>query len=258
MKTVKEIKAELDLVNISEITPLLDTYRCDTRSGVQSLIKDYEKKLSKYNAEIQRIKNISRYEDFLYSKGCKYIAGIDEVGRGPLAGPVVTCAVILPKDCIIMGINDSKKLSEKKREELCKEIKQKALAISLAMSNVNTIDTINILQATLKAMQKSVNNLSIEPEHVLVDAVRIPDISMGQTDIIKGDENSISIAAASIVAKVTRDHMMEEFHQLYPKYCFDKNKGYGTPEHIEAIKKHGLCPIHRRTFVKNIKIDSQQ
>ena len=258
MKTIKEIKAELDLVNISEISPLLEIYRCDTRSGVQSLIQDYEKKLAKYNAEIQRIKNISRYEDFLYSKGYKYIAGIDEVGRGPLAGPVVTCAVILPKDCIIMGINDSKKLSEKKREELCEEIKQKALAISLAMSNVNTIDTINILQATLKAMQKSVNTLSIQPEHVLVDAVKIPDISMGQTDIIKGDENSISIAAASIVAKVTRDHMMEEFHELYPEYYFDKNKGYGTAEHIEAIKKYGLCPIHRRTFVKNIKIDSQQ
>lgn len=255
MKSLADIKNELSLVPIENIQNYIIQYQSDSRIGVQKLLKQYETKFLKYNEELQRIQTISQYENDLYSKGAKYIAGIDEVGRGPLAGPVVTCAVILPQNCNILGINDSKKLSESKREELYIKIKEEAFAISLAMSNVETIDNINILQATLKAMSESINKLSITPDYVLADAVTIPNIKVKQRGIIKGDSKSISIGAASIIAKVTRDHMMAEFDKIYPEYGFAKNKGYGTEEHIAAIKKHGLCPIHRKTFVKNIQID---
>lgn len=236
---------------ITRISTVLDLYRFDKRIGVQKLIQQYEKKLGKYQTELQRINNISIYEQQQYKKGDIYIAGIDEVGRGPLAGPVLTSAVILPKDCIILGINDSKKLSSAKREELYIKIKEKALALSISIIDVETIDNINILQATIKAMQQSIEKLSIKPDTILVDALKIPNIKINQISIVRGDTKSITIGAASIIAKVTRDIMMNEFHKLYPEYGFDRNKGYGTQEHIEAIKKYGLCPIHRKSFVKN-------
>ena len=178
------------------------------------------------------------------------ICGIDEVGRGPFAGPVVAAAVILPKDCDILYLNDSKKVSPKKRETLYDEIYEKALAVGIGMASEKVIDEINILNATYEAMRTAVSNLSAAPDLLLNDAVTIPGIETAQVPIIKGDAQSASIAAASIVAKVTRDRMMEEYDLIYPQYQFSKNKGYGTKAHIEAITEHGICPLHRRSFVR--------
>jgi ribonuclease HII len=182
---------------------------------------------------------------------CTLICGIDEAGRGPLAGPVVAGAVILPKDCTILYLNDSKKLSEKRREELFPEIKEKAVAWHAGLASPERIDEINILQATYEAMREAVAGLGVVPEVLLNDAVTIPGLPMKQVPIIKGDAKSVSIAAASIIAKVTRDHMMYEYDRLYPEYGFAKNKGYGTAVHIAALKEFGPTPIHRRTFIKN-------
>lgn len=179
-----------------------------------------------------------------------YICGVDEVGRGPFAGPVVAAAVILPKDCDILYLNDSKKISEKKRDILYDEIYEKAVAVGIGMASEKVIDEINILQATYKAMQSAIEKLEVVPDLLLNDAVTIPEISIPQVPIIKGDAKSASIAAASIVAKVTRDRMMKEYDAVYPGYQFARNKGYGTKAHIEAIRAQGICEIHRRTFVK--------
>ncbi|MBR6700611.1 MAG: ribonuclease HII [Firmicutes bacterium] len=200
----------------------------------------------------QKLLEMKAYEKDLYSKGVKYIAGIDEVGRGPLAGPVVAAAVILPEEFDVIGINDSKKLSEKKRDELFDVIKEKALAYSFGVVDNEVIDEINILEATKKAMKEAVMRLGIEPDHLLIDAVKLADVDIPQTSIIKGDEKSISVAAASILAKVTRDRMMVEYSEEYPHYAFEKNKGYGTKAHYEGIEKAGICPIHRKTFLKKI------
>ena len=208
-----------------------------------------EKQLAKLEAEKLRM-----YEMFKYEREhaeCEYICGIDEVGRGPFAGPVVACAVILPKDCDILYLNDSKKLSEKKREELFIEIKEKAVSYGIGIVSEKVIDEINILQATYEAMRQAINNLSVKPDILLNDAVAIPGVDIKQVPIIKGDAKSASIAAASIVAKVTRDHMMEEFDSIYPGYEFASNKGYGTQAHRDALKALGPCEIHRRTFIKN-------
>ena len=207
-----------------------------------------EKKALKLQMEMQRIEEMCTYEKEY--EEYTYICGIDEAGRGPFAGPVVAAAVILPKDCDILYLNDSKKLSEKKRELLYDEIYEKAVAIGIGMSSEEVIDEINILQATYKAMQQAISKLSIKPDLLLNDAVTIPDVEIEQIPIIKGDAKSASIAAASIVAKVTRDRMMKEYDIIYPGYDFAKNKGYGTKAHIEGIKKQGICDIHRRTFVK--------
>lgn len=177
------------------------------------------------------------------------ICGIDEAGRGPLAGPVVAGAVILPKDCRILYLNDSKKLSEKRREELFLEIQEKATAWSVGIAGPDRIDEINILQATYEAMRQAVGKLPKEPQVLLNDAVEIPGLSMTQVKIIHGDGKSLSIAAASVMAKVTRDHMMVEYDRLFPEYGFAKHKGYGTAAHIQALKEHGPCPIHRKTFI---------
>jgi len=201
------------------------------------------------------------HEDELYSGGALYIAGVDEVGRGPLAGPVVASAVILPKDFVLLGINDSKKLSEKKRDSFFDIIKEQAVAIGMGVVDNFVIDDINILEATKLAMAKAVfdaernllETLGKPVDHLLIDAVTLKNVEIPQRNIIKGDENSISIAAASIIAKVTRDRMMMEFHEEYPNYAFDKNKGYGTKAHYEGIEKNGICAIHRRSFLKNIK-----
>ena len=194
------------------------------------------------------------YELFTYERAygdCAYICGIDEVGRGPLAGPVVAAAVILPKDCDILYINDSKKLSEKKRELLYDEIMEKAVAVGIGMASPERIDEINILQATYEAMREAVGKLSVKPDLLLNDAVKIPGIELRQVPIIKGDAKSASIGAASIIAKVTRDRMMVEYDSIFPEYDFASNKGYGTAVHISALKEIGPTPIHRRSFIGN-------
>ncbi len=213
----------------------------------QKELEKQEKQRIKLEEERKRLYEMSRYEREYGS--AQYICGIDEVGRGPLAGPVVACGVILPKDVEILYINDSKKLSEKKREALYDEIMEKAVAVGIGIESEKVIDEINILQATYKAMRTAINNLSVKPDILLNDAVTIPEVSIRQVPIIKGDAKSISIAAASIVAKVTRDRIMIEYDNVYPGYGFASNKGYGSKEHIEALKKLGKTPIHRNSFI---------
>ena len=194
------------------------------------------------------------YELFSYEReyaAYQSICGIDEVGRGPLAGPVVACAVILPKDCDILYINDSKKLSEKKREMLYDEIMEKAVAVGIGIVSPARIDEINILQATYEAMREAIGKLAVKPDILLNDAVKIPGIDLPQVGIIKGDAKSASIGAASIIAKVTRDRMMVEYDSIFPEYGFASNKGYGTAAHIQALKDIGPTPIHRRSFISN-------
>ena len=195
--------------------------------------------------------NMYEYEENLYKEGYNFIAGTDEAGRGPLVGPVVAGCVVFPKGYKNDLINDSKKLTEKKREQLYDIIINEAVSYGIGIVNQDIIDKINILQATYKAMRQAINNLSVKPDILLNDAVTIPGVDIKQVPIIKGDAKSASIAAASIVAKVTRDHMMEEFDLIYPGYEFYKNKGYGTKAHRDALKKIGPCEIHRRTFIKN-------
>lgn len=201
--------------------------------------------------ELQKKKLIemSSYENQLRSSGCKYICGVDEVGRGPLAGPVVTAAVILPADFCILGVDDSKKLTPKKRDELFEQIKEAAVCWAIGRREADVIDEINILNATKAAMLDAIMSLEIRPDHVLIDAVNLKDLTIPQTSIIKGDAKSVSIAAASILAKVTRDREMVEMDSLYPGYAFASNKGYGTKAHYEGLAKLGPCPIHRRTFL---------
>ena len=206
------------------------------------------KKLEKLRQVKERMHEMFAYER-KYGQ-YNYICGVDEVGRGPFAGPVVAAAVILPKDCDILYLNYSKKISEKKRDILYDEIYEKAVAVGIGMASEKVIDEINILQATYKAMQSAIEKLEVVPDLLLNDAVTIPEISIPQVPIIKGDAKSASIAAASIVAKVTRDRMMKEYDAVYPGYQFARNKGYGTKAHIEAIRAQGICEIHRRTFVK--------
>ena len=196
------------------------------------------------------------YENEYYAQGAVHIAGIDEVGRGPLAGPVLACAVILPQGLRIEGVKDSKKLSAKKREILARIIKEEACAVSIGLADVETIDRINILQATIKAMTDAYNGLTVRPDVVLIDSLRLPVGTNKQRAIIKGDELSMTIAAASIVAKVTRDEMMTAYHEIYPEYRFDQHKGYGTEKHINAIRTYGLCPIHRRGFTEKFAVNT--
>lgn len=202
----------------------------------------------KLEKELARLEAMREYEDTY--DACAYICGIDEAGRGPLAGPVVAAAAVLPKDCQIFYLNDSKKLSEKKRDLLFDEIKEKAVAYGIGIVSPQVIDEINILQATYEAMRQAISQLNVIPEILLNDAVTIPGVDIMQVPIVKGDAKSVSIAAASILAKVTRDRIMMEYDQIYPEYGFAKHKGYGTAAHIAALKEYGPCPIHRRTFIK--------
>ena len=202
----------------------------------------------KLEKELARLEAMREYEDTY--DACAYICGIDEAGRGPLAGPVVAAAAVLPKDCQIFYLNDSKKLSEKKRDLLFDEIKEKAVAYGIGIVSPQVIDEINILQATYEAMRQAISQLNVIPEILLNDAVTIPGVDIMQVPIVKGDAKSVSIAAASILAKVTRERMMMEYDQIYPEYGFAKHKGYGTAAHIAALKEYGPCPIHRRTFIK--------
>ncbi|MDD6010834.1 MAG: ribonuclease HII [Lachnospiraceae bacterium] len=207
------------------------------------------KREEKLRQELNRIDALKEYERKYESEG--YVCGIDEVGRGPLAGPVVACACILPKDCNILYINDSKKLSKKKREELYDIIMKEAVAVGIGYNSPERIDEINILQATFEAMREAISKLSVTPDILLNDAVTIPGVDIKQVPIIKGDAKSISIGAASIVAKVTRDRLMEDYDKLFPEYGFASNMGYGTAVHIKALKELGPCPIHRQSFIHN-------
>ncbi len=248
-RKVSEIKLEFMQTTMSGLPSLLDKYERDPRSGVITICRQYRNKLEAYDTELQRLEAMKQYEKKY--QDYTYICGIDEVGRGPLAGPVIACAVILHKDCDILYLNDSKQLSEKKREELYDQILSKAIAYGIGSVPPPRIDEINILQATYEAMQKAVHNLSVTPDILLNDAVTIPEIPIKQIPIIKGDAKSISIAAASILAKVTRDRLMVAYDKVFPGYDFAENKGYGSAKHIEAIQELGLTPIHRRSFVKN-------
>ena len=250
-KSISEIKKEFEETDLEQIMTKLDEYRDDERSGVVKLISSFEKKYTKLQEEKERIQMMKTFEnDYI---DYEYVGGVDEVGRGPLAGPVVAAVVILPKDCDILYLNDSKQLSEKKREELYDIIVEKAVDFGVGIVGWEEIDELNILQATYKAMRIAISHLQNPPQVLLNDAVTIPgvDENIIQVPIIKGDAKSVSIAAASIVAKVTRDRMMVEYAKEYPEYGFEKNKGYGSKEHIEAIKKVGRCKIHRRRFIKN-------
>lgn len=219
----------------------------DDRKGVRRLLERYEKlRLQRRELE-QKYETMSSYEKALWEKGYTYIAGIDEVGRGPLAGPVVTAAVILAPERRIIGLDDSKKLTEKKREALFEEIYEKAEAVCIGIASPREIDDLNIYQAAKAAMVKAVEGLPVRPDYLLVDAMTLP-LDIGQESIIKGDSASISIAAASIIAKVTRDRMMVELGEKHPLYGFEKHMGYPTKEHIEAIDKHGVIDEHRRSF----------
>ena len=248
-KKIAESRQELETADLSAIPALLEAYRVDGRSGVQSLIGKYEKKLAALEKERARLEGMRHYEH-AYEGQYELICGIDEAGRGPLAGPVAAGAVILPKDCDILYINDSKKLSAAKREALYDEIMEKAVAVGVGLVGPQRIDEINILQATYEAMREAIRNLGVAPDILLNDAVTIPEVSIPQVPIIKGDAKSISIGAASIIAKVTRDRLMAEYDELMPEYGFASNKGYGSAEHIAAIKKYGASPIHRMTFIK--------
>lgn len=247
-KKIADIRQEFEAVSLSGVPELIERYRQDERSGVRSLIGKYEKKLAALEKERARLEEMRHYEHE-YEGQYELICGIDEAGRGPLAGPVVAGAVILPRDCEILGLNDSKKLSEKKREELYDEIMEKAVAAAVGIVGPGRIDEINILQATYEAMREAVGKLSKAPRILLNDAVRIPGITIPQVPIIKGDAKSVSIAAASILAKVTRDRLMYEYDKIMPEYGFASHKGYGSKVHIEALQKYGPSPIHRKTFI---------
>ena len=246
---IGSIKEKFAHTPVEQLNSMIEIYREDLRQGVQKEIEKAYKKIEALQREKARIEELWKYEREYASYG--YICGIDEVGRGPLAGPVVAGAVILPKDCDILYINDSKKLSEKKREELYEVIMEKALAVGLGYATPERIDEINILQATYEAMREAISKLTISPDILLNDAVTIPGIECRQIPIIKGDAKSISIGAASIIAKVTRDRLMVDYDSIYPEYGFASNKGYGASVHIEALKKYGPTPIHRKSFIKN-------
>ena len=247
--SISEIKKEFNNLKEDEYNDFIVRYSEDDRSGVISLVKKAAGKIEKYKAEIERTERMLSYEKEYSSYMA--ICGIDEAGRGPLAGPVVAGAVILPAGERILYLNDSKQLSAAKRDELFDVIYEKATAVSVGIVDHERIDEINILQATYEAMRYAVMNLSQKPDILLNDAVTIPGIDIKHVPIIKGDAKSCSIAAASIIAKVTRDRIMDEMDKQYPEYGFARNKGYGSAQHIEAIRKFGPCTIHRRSFIGN-------
>lgn len=251
METIAEIREKLQHCPAEELQEWLREYEQDSRKGVKKLLDGFWRRQAAQLKEEQRLDALLSYERECYAAGYGLIAGVDEVGRGPLAGPVVAAAVILPKECRIAGVNDSKKLTPKKREELYGTILEQALAYGIGVVPPGRIDEINILQATFEAMRQALGQLSPKAEFILADAVTIPGVDTPQKGIIKGDAKSLSIGAASIVAKVHRDRMMVQYDEMYPGYGFAANKGYGSAEHIAAIREKGICAIHRRSFVKN-------
>ncbi|HFI0639486.1 TPA: ribonuclease HII [Streptococcus suis] len=246
MATIKEVTALLAQVDSLD-SPVWADLAQDDRAGVQAAIKKRRKELEKEAAEDARLEAMLSYEKALYENGVELIAGIDEVGRGPLAGPVVAAAVILPKGCKIRYLNDSKKIPKSKHESIYQEVMERAVAVGIGVKDAAVIDQVNIYEATKLAMLEALEQLSQDPEHLLIDAMKL-DTSIPQTSIIKGDANSLSIAAASIVAKVTRDKMMADYDKEFSGYGFAKNAGYGTAEHLEGLNKLGITPIHRKTF----------
>jgi len=246
MATIKEIQQRLELV-----TDLADSFLAeaanDQRSGVQKAIEKRKRAIQAELDEDFRLEQMLRYEKELYKAGYQTIAGIDEVGRGPLAGPVVAAAVILPPGCKIKGLNDSKKIPKKKHQEIYQAVLDKALAVGIGLIDNEVIDQVNIYEATKLAMKEALSKLSLKPDYLLIDAMKL-DIDIPQESIIKGDANSLSIAAASIVAKVTRDKLMADYDKEYPGYDFAQNAGYGTKSHLQGLERNGVTPIHRKTF----------
>ena len=246
MATIKEIKEQLaDIQQLDD--PLLAELEQDSRSGVIRAIEKRKREIQKRLDEDERLEGMLAYGKECYARGIELIAGVDEVGRGPLAGPVVAAAVILPKGSKIPGLNDSKKIPKSKHKEIYEAVLQEAIAIGIGVKDNQVIDQVNIYEATKLAMMEAIGQLDPQPQHLLIDAMKL-DLSIPQTSIIKGDANSLSIAAASIVAKVTRDQMMEEFDKEYPGYDFAKNAGYGTANHLAGLDQLGVTPIHRRSF----------
>ena len=243
---ISQIKEILSSIHSIE-DPMFQQLSLDMRKGVQTALKSCQKRIEKEQKRAEHFIEMQYYERLAYKEGASFIAGVDEVGRGPLAGPVVAAAVILPKNIEDLGFDDSKKLSASKREEIYRLIQEKAIAIGIGIVDADIIDQVNIYQASRLAMQQAVSELKIQPDYLLIDAMKI-DVNTPQIGIIKGDAKSISIAAASIVAKQVRDQMMQEFDELYPGYDFSNNAGYGTPKHLEGLKTKGICPIHRKTF----------
>ena len=246
MPTIKEIKERLATIDDLD-HPLFEELILDGRAGVQAAISKRKRELQKQVDEDLRLEKMLAYEKELYTQGIDLIAGVDEVGRGPLAGPVVAAAVILPKACKIPGLNDSKKIPKSKHKEIYEAVLQNAIAIGIGVKDNQVIDQVNIYEATKLAMMEAIGQLDPQPQHLLIDAMKL-DLPISQTSIIKGDANSLSIAAASIVAKVTRDQMMEEFDREYPGYDFAQNAGYGTAKHLAGLEQLGVTPIHRRSF----------
>ncbi|RDW17852.1 ribonuclease HII [Oceanobacillus chungangensis] len=245
-QSISNLKKLLDNRELNDT--MLEQLKKDERKGVQKLIYTYEKRLAK-QAELEKnYQEMCCYEQSAFAKGKQYISGIDEAGRGPLAGPVVAAAVILPRDFKLLGLNDSKQINEVTREKFFSIIKEEAISYGISIISSETIDEMNIFEATKLAMREAVNQLEPKPDHVLIDAVQLSGLPCSSESIIKGDAKSISIAAASILAKVSRDHLMKEIHQEYPNYNFSSNMGYGTKHHIEMIKEYGATPYHRRSF----------
>lgn len=245
-ETIQSIKEKFSVVTKADDC-LFQEYGSDERKGVQKIIEQTRNRLAKEKMLQEHFQEMTRYEKSVKQQGYKVIAGIDEVGRGPLAGPVVAAAVILPDDFDGVGINDSKQLSLKKREIFFDKIIAEALSVGIGVIDQEMIDQVNIYEATKLAMLEAVNNLSIPADYLLIDAMRLP-IDIPQESIIKGDANSISIASASIIAKVTRDRLMVEYDKEFPGYGFAKNAGYGTKEHLEQLDREGITPIHRKSF----------
>lgn len=246
MPTIKEVKERLAMIDELD-HPFFEELILDGRAGVQAAISKRKRELQKQVDEDLRLEKMLAYEKELYAQGIDLIAGVDEVGRGPLAGPVVAAAVILPKACKIPGLNDSKKIPKSKHKEIYEAVLRNAIAIGIGIKDNHVIDQVNIYEATKLAMMEAIGQLDPQPQHLLIDAMKL-DLPISQTSIIKGDANSLSIAAASIVAKVTRDQMMEEFDREYPGYDFAQNAGYGTAKHLAGLDKLGVTPIHRRSF----------
>lgn len=245
-KTIQTLKQLFDAGQLTDHDIAL--LKSDHRKGVQQIIKQYEKQKQEQLVLEQQLLAMMQIEQQYYKQGYRFIAGVDEAGRGPLAGPVVAAAVILPEDCRLLGLNDSKQLSERKRQALFEDIKRTAVSFSIAIITNEEIDELNIYEATKKAMAQAIKQLDPKPDHILIDAVPLELSSYSTESIVKGDQRSISIAAASILAKVTRDQLMKDIHKQYPMYQFDHHMGYGTKQHLELLRKYGPSPFHRKSF----------
>ncbi|QSX08715.1 ribonuclease HII [Alkalibacter rhizosphaerae] len=250
-KSIKEIKELMESVDPGEYPSWIETLSLDERAGVRQIANTLEHRIKSARLEADRLLEMKKMEENFRTHGFRLVGGMDEVGRGPLAGPVVSCAILLPEDSMVEKVNDSKKLNETTREKLYETLLKNALSVGIGLVENTEIDRINILQATKKSMHLALDQMERKPDLILVDAMELKGLDLEQRAIIKGDARCYSIAAASIVAKVHRDRIMEAYHEIYPMYHFDSNKGYGTKEHVEAIQKYGLSPIHRRSFCTN-------